>query len=454
MGDERHPKDLAGEIGGFHRVFGELDAAAFAAAAGVDLGFDNNPAAELLGNLARFVRGKGDFAARHGHIILAQNALGLIFVNFHGLKTCVVRSEKTGKKFQSYGIILDESKHSDAVRAALHKAARREDLTEQEATAAMEAILSGEASPTLVGALLVALSMKGETADEVVGFARAMRAHAAPIPCRSRPESLFDTCGTGGDGLHSFNISTVSAFVVAGAGVAVAKHGNRSISSRCGSADVLEALGVNVRLTPEQVAASIDDVGIGFLFATLIHPAMRHAQPIRADLKMRTVFNMLGPLTNPAGAGAQVVGVFEKRLVGLLAEALRRLGAQRAFVVHGSDGLDEITTTGATRLAEVRAGRVSEREVTPQDFGLPVAARGDLAGGDAAANAVIRNEILGGQLGPKRDIVLANASAALVAAGKAEGFAEGVKLAADSIDSGRALAKLEALARLTRSFDG
>jgi len=347
---------------------------------------------------------------------------------------------------------LGESKHSDAVRAALHKAARREDLAEHEATAAMEAILSGEASPTLVGALLVALSMKGETADEVVGFARAMRAHAAPIPCRSRPESLFDTCGTGGDGLHSFNISTVSAFVVAGAGVPVAKHGNRSISSRCGSADVLEALGVNVRLTPEQVAASIDAVGIGFLFAPLIHPAMRHAQPIRADLKMRTVFNILGPLTNPAGAGAQVVGVFEKRLVGLLAEALRRLGAQRAFVVHGSDGLDEITTTGPSLLAEAANGKVVERTVTPEDFGLARARPEDLTGGDRDANAAILRAILGGEPGPKRDIVIANAAAALVAAGLAADFRLGAERAAESIASGKARAKLEELVRFTRQF--
>jgi anthranilate phosphoribosyltransferase len=294
--------------------------------------------------------------------------------------------------------------------------------------------------------------MKGETADEVVGFARAMRAHAAPIPCRSRPESLFDTCGTGGDGLHSFNISTVSAFVVAGAGVPVAKHGNRSISSRCGSADVLEALGVNVRLTPEQVAASIDDVGIGFLFAPLIHPAMRHAQPIRADLKMRTVFNILGPLTNPAGAGAQVVGVFEKRLVGLLAEALRRLGAQRAFVVHGSDGLDEITTTGPSLLAEAANGKVVERTVTPEDFGLPRARPEDLTGGDRDANAAILRAILGGEPGPKRDIVIANAAAALVAAGLAADFRLGAERAAESIASGKARAKLEELARFTRQF--
>jgi anthranilate phosphoribosyltransferase len=342
----------------------------------------------------------------------------------------------------------------EAIRTALHKAARRENLSEAEAAAAMEEILSGGASGALIGGFLIALSMKGETVDEVVGFARVMRSHATRIPCKSEPESLFDTCGTGGDGLHTFNISTVSAFVVAGGGVTVAKHGNRSISSRCGSADVLEALGVNVRLTPEQVAASIDEAGIGFLFAPLIHPAMKHAQPIRAELKMRTVFNMLGPLTNPAGAGAQVVGVFEQRLVVLLAEALRRLGVRRAFVVHGSDGLDEITTTGTTLVAEAANGQVAERIVTPADFGLATARPEDLAGGDRDENAAILRSILAGAAGPKRDIVIANAAAALVAAGQASDFRTGAEKAAESIDSGKAKAKLEELVRFTAQFAG
>lgn len=318
----------------------------------------------------------------------------------------------------------------------------------------MAEILGGQSTPVLTGALLTALAMKGESVDEIAGFARAMRAAAAPLPCKTPGSKLVDTCGTGGDGSQTFNISTVAAFVVAGAGAAVAKHGNRSVSSRCGSADVLEAAGVQVVLTPDQMARCIDEVGIGFLFAPAIHTAMKHAGPVRAELKMRTVFNLLGPLTNPAGAAAQVIGVFDGARVVRIAEALARLGAVHAFVVHGSDGLDEITTTGATRLAEVRDGRVSEREVSPKDFGLPVAAKEDLAGGDSQANAEILNEILGGRLGPKRDIVLANASAALVAAGKAQKFVEGVRLAADSIDSGRALAKLEELARLTRTFGG
>ena len=339
-----------------------------------------------------------------------------------------------------------------AVREALHKAAQREDLIEAEALAVMNEILSGQSTPTLIGALLVALSMKGETVDEIVGFARAMRSQASRIPCKTPASELVDTCGTGGDGSQSFNISTVSAFVVAGAGVHVAKHGNRSISSRCGSADVLEAAGVNVALTPEQMARSIDEVGIGFLFAPAIHTAMKHAGPVRAELKMRTVFNVLGPLTNPAGAAAQVLGVFEDRLAPMLAEALAHLGTARAFVVHGSDGLDEITTTGATRVAEVSGAGVSERTLTPNDFGLPRAEPQDLTGGDREENAAILRAILDGTRGPKRDIVLANASAALVAAGRAGNFREGVGLAEASIDGGKAKEKLDELARFTQQF--
>ena len=336
---------------------------------------------------------------------------------------------------------------------ALHKTTKREHLTVGEAAAAMNEILTGEVGPVLVSGLLVALAMKGETVDEIVGFARTMRARAARIPLTAvQSSSLVDTCGTGGDSSNSFNISTVSALVVAGAGVPVAKHGNRSISSRCGSADVLEALGVNVQLTPEQVAASIESVGIGFLFAPLIHPAMRHAQPVRAELKMRTVFNMLGPLTNPAGAGAQVVGVFDSKLVAMIAEALADLGLRRGFVVHGSDGLDEITTTGPTLVAEIADGKVVERQLTPDDFGLPAAQPDDLVGGDREANAAIAREILAGRAGPKRDIVVANAAAALVAAGLAEDFREGAGLAAESIDSGSAQSTLEEFVRFTTQF--
>ena len=332
---------------------------------------------------------------------------------------------------------------------ALHKVHRKEHLSEQESAEVMNEILRGEATPVSIGALLVALGMKGETAEEIAGFARAMREHAAPIPTRTPASELVDTCGTGGDGSRTFNISTASAIVVAGAGVRVAKHGNRSISSRSGSADVLEAAGVRIDLTTEQMARSIDEVGMGFLFAPKIHGAMRHAQPVRAELKMRTVFNLLGPLTNPAGAAAQVVGVFERRLVPLLAQALLRLGVERAFVVHGSDGLDEITTTGPTFVAEVRAGEVIEKTFTPLDFGLAVSQPEDLTGGDAAENAAILQSILNAEPGPRRDIVLANAAAALVAAGQARDFKTGAVAAAESIDSGKAREKLNELVRFT-----
>ncbi len=340
-----------------------------------------------------------------------------------------------------------------AVLEALHKVVGGENLTEQEASAALEQILRGDTEAVFVAALLTALRMKGETVDEIVGFARAMRAHAAPIPCRKvKPEEMVDTCGTGGDGLDTFNISTVSAFVVAGAGVPVAKHGNRSISSRCGSADVLEATGANIQLTPEQAAGAIDETGVGFLFAPLIHPAMRYVQPIRQDLKMRTIFNLLGPLTNPTGAGAQVVGVFGEQLMMPVAEALLRLGVRRAFVVHGDDGLDEISTTAPTKIVEVHKGSITQTTVEAADFGLPQANAADLAGGDRKECALILQRILAGQGGPPRDIVLANASAALVAAGKAEDFRSGVVLGAESIDSGAASDRLKRFAEFTAQF--
>ena len=340
-----------------------------------------------------------------------------------------------------------------ALLDALHKAVEGRNLTETEASQALEEILAGDADPAVIGGLLTALRVKGETVDEIVGFARTMRAHAAPVECQSvRAEEMVDTCGTGGDGVGTFNISTVSAFVVAGAGVPVAKHGNRSISSQCGSADVLEAAGANVQLTPEQAAHAIDEVGVGFLFAPLIHPAMKHVQPIRRALKMRTVFNLLGPLTNPAGAGAQVIGVFDGSKVADVAQAIARLGVQRAFVVHGEDGLDEITTTGKTRVAEVANGSVTESAVTPADFGVDQADAASLEGGDREANALTLQRILEGARGPRRDIVVVNAAAALVAAGKAEDFAEGASLAAKSIDTGAALDKLHRFVEFTGQF--
>lgn len=332
----------------------------------------------------------------------------------------------------------------------LARIVEREDLSAAEAEQAMTVILAGQASPTQIGAFLVALRMKGETAEEVFGFARAMRERAVRVPLDSDEEPLLDTCGTGGDGSGTFNISTTAAFVVAGAGVRVAKHGNRSISSRCGSADVLEALGVTIAQSADEMARAVREAGIGFLFAPPLHPAMRFAQPARQELKLRTVFNLLGPLTNPAGATRQLVGTHSVRAAELVAGALARLGSERAFVVHGADGLDEITTTGETLALEVTNGRVFERRLTPEEFGVERASLGDLRGGDKQENAAITRRVLSGEPGPRRDIVLVNAAAALVAAGRAADFAAAMRLAARSIDSGAALARLERLIALSR----
>ena len=342
-----------------------------------------------------------------------------------------------------------------AVQEALHRATDGQDLTERQANAAMLEILQGDSTPALTAAFLVALRMKGETAGEVTGFARAMRASAMHVRPRNTPaEHLVDTCGTGGDGGGTFNVSTAAAFVVAGAGLAVAKHGNRSISSRCGSADVLEALGVNVNLDAGQSAQAIDETGIGFLFAPSMHPAMRHAGPIRRELGMRTVFNMLGPLTNPAGAAIQIIGVYEDRIVPLAAQALARLGSKCALVVHGSDGMDEITLTGTTRFAHVHEGGLRHGTVEPADFGLPPADAGALAGGGPEQNAAILRAVLSGEEGPARDIVVMNAGAALRVAGAAGSWPEGAALAAESIDSGEAAAKLASLAAVSQRFGG
>jgi anthranilate phosphoribosyltransferase len=316
----------------------------------------------------------------------------------------------------------------------------------------MSLILGGEASTAQIAAFLVALRMKGETAQELFGFARAMREKAQRVDAGPDTRPLLDTCGTGGDGAGTFNISTVTAFVAAGAGVRVAKHGNRSISSRCGSADVMEGLGVKVALAPENIARCIREVGIGFLFAPAIHTATRHAQPARLELKIRTVFNILGPLTNPAGASAQLAGAPSTEAAALLAEALAALGLARGFVVHGSDGLDEITTTGPTQVFEVRDGKVSRHTFMPEDFGVRRASIGDLRGGDRETNCAIAGSILSGALGPGRDIVLVNAAAALVAAGKAPDLGAGMALAAESIDSGAAIEKARKLALFTQQF--
>lgn len=325
-------------------------------------------------------------------------------------------------------------------------------LDAAQAEAAMLEILAGDATTAQIAALLVALRMKGETPSEVVGFARAMREKAARVDPGPRARPLVDTCGTGGDRAGTFNISTAVAFVVAGAGVYVAKHGNRSISSQCGSADVMERLGVKLSLTADEVARCIREVGIGFLFAPAIHTATKYAQPARVELKTRTVFNILGPLTNPTDASAQLVGAPNPQAAELMAEALAELGLGRGFVVHGSDGLDEITTTGPTVAFEIARGDVSRLELTPETFGVPRASSEALKGGNREANAATVRAILAGERGPKRDIVLANASAALVAAEVAADFTEGMRVAAESIDSGRALGKLEALVEFTARF--
>ncbi|MGH9777207.1 MAG: anthranilate phosphoribosyltransferase [Candidatus Acidiferrales bacterium] len=324
-------------------------------------------------------------------------------------------------------------------------------LSRAEARALMEVILRGEATDAQVAAVLLALRERGETVDELVGFAEAMRAHARPlfgtVPRPAGP--LLDTCGTGGDGAGTFNVSTAAALVAAGAGARVAKHGNRSLSSRCGSADVLEALGVNLLAEPDIAAAAIVEVGIGFLFAPAFHTAMKHAQKARRELKVRTVFNLLGPLTNPARVEAQVMGVYEPRWLEPAATTLRDLGVRRAFVLHSRDGLDEASLSAETDVAEVRDGAVHRSTITPEDFGLPRAPKEALAGGDAETNRRILEAVLAGERGPQRDAVLMNAALALVAADRAANFKAGVQLAAESIDSGAARERLRALIEFT-----
>jgi anthranilate phosphoribosyltransferase len=332
------------------------------------------------------------------------------------------------------------------IQEAIAKTVGGAHLGEDEMVAVMDQVMEGQATPAQIGALLIALRIKGETVEEIAGAARVMRQKCRPVPCRcGGREVIVDTCGTGGDGAQTFNISTTAAFVVAGAGVKVAKHGNRSVSSRCGSADVVEALGIPLDLTPEQVGACIDEVGIGFLFAPLLHGAMRHAIGPRREIGLRTIFNLLGPLTNPAGATAQVVGVYDPALVEPLARVLGRLGCGQAFVVHGPGGLDEIASCGPTQAAHLKDGRVGTLTITPEELGLRRSRPEELTGGDSAQNAALTLAVLQGQPGACRDTVLMNASAALVAAGLAANLLEGVNLAARAIDSGAALGKLESL---------
>jgi anthranilate phosphoribosyltransferase len=327
----------------------------------------------------------------------------------------------------------------------LHRVVAGESLNSDEARACMGLILGGEATTAQIAAFLVALRMKGDTGPELLGFAQGMREKAVRIEVGLNGEPLVDTCGTGGDGGGTFNISTAAAFVVAGAGVRVAKHGNRSLTSQCGSADVLEELGVKIAMAPAEAARAIRESGFGFCFAPAIHPAMKHAQPARAEIKLRTVFNLLGPLTNPAGATCQIIGAPSTVAAQLMAEAAAGLGIPQALVVHGTDGLDEITTTGPTLAYRIQQGSVTAMQLTPEDFGLSAALPEDLRGGDKTRNAAMILAILRGQQGAPRDIVLVNAAAALVIAGVASGWLEGMSKAALAIDSGKALSVLEHL---------
>jgi len=322
-------------------------------------------------------------------------------------------------------------------------------LTMEEAASVMEEIMEGEVTPAQFGAFVTALRLKGETVAEIAGLARVMRAKAVPVNVDG---PLVDTCGTGGDGSATFNISTTAAFVAAGAGLKVAKHGNRAMSSQCGSADVLEALGVKLELTAEQVQKCLDEVGMGFMFAPAFHPAMKYAAAPRREIGVRTVFNILGPLTNPAGAGAQVLGVADGSLQEKMALVLQSLGCKHALVVHGEDGLDEVTITGKTRVCELKDGGIENYYVSPQDFGLAEAASESLKGGTADENAALLRSILGGAAGPQREVVLMNAAAALVAGDRAETLKQGVVMAGEVIDSGQALAKVDELIEFTQDL--
>ena len=331
------------------------------------------------------------------------------------------------------------------ISGAIRRVTSGGSLGEDEARCVMGAIMDGEATPSQISSLVTAMRMKGETVDEIVGFARAMRRRATPVSPVA--ERYIDTCGTGGDGLHTFNISTATAFVVAGAGVPVAKHGNRAVSSSSGSADVLEALGVRLDLSAADMARCVDEAGVGFLFAMTLHASMRHAGVPRREIGIRTVFNILGPLTNPAGAKRQLLGVYDPRLAPVMAEVAGRLGAERVLVVNGHPGMDEVSASGPTTVADFDAerGGVSVYEVTPEQVGIARTTLADIAGGDAASNADAIRGLLSGEMGPRRDVVLMNASAALLAAGVASDLADGIARARESIDSGKAAGALDAL---------
>lgn len=335
------------------------------------------------------------------------------------------------------------------IRAAIAQLLERRDMSQEDARLVMQQVMSGETTSAQIAAYVIALRMKGETVEELAGSAQAMRDCAVKVHCAAVP--LIDTCGTGGDGRGTFNISTTAAFVVAACGVTVAKHGNRSISSRCGSADLLQALGVKIDVSPEVVARCLNEVGIGFLFAPNHHGAMKHAAQPRQELGVRTIFNLLGPLTNPAAASCQLLGVFDRRWTEPIAMVLGRLGLKHAMVVHGLDGLDEITTTAVTQVSELNSdGVVVTYQVAPEQWGFARVTHEDLVGGDVAANVAITRAILDGEVGPKREIVVINAGAALYVADVVPDIATGIDMAAQAIDSGEAKRRLERLVKATQ----
>ncbi len=339
------------------------------------------------------------------------------------------------------------------IRESIEKASRRENISESEMIDTMNQIMEGNATPAQIGALLIALRMKGETVTEITAAAKVMRSKSTRIPLPgSLSQPLVDTCGTGGDCANTFNVSTTAAFVVAGAGAKVAKHGNRSVSSRCGSADLMEELGLPLDLTPEQVGMCIDRVGVGFLYAPVLHGAMKYAIGPRRELGLRTIFNLLGPLTNPAGAGVQVMGVYAADLVEPIGHVLANLGVRSAFVVHGHGGLDEISLSGPTIAARVSEGRVYMETLNPVELGLAPQVNGGITGGDIKKNASMTRSVLNGEAGSHRDITVFNAAAALVAVGMASDFREGMAMASDSIDSGSAMAKLSGLVEFSSSL--
>lgn len=340
------------------------------------------------------------------------------------------------------------------VRDTIRAVVDGRELSTDQATAAMDAIMTGQVTDAQIGALVTALRMRGETVSEIAGFATAMRSHSLRVPVAATGAPLVDTCGTGGDNAGTFNISTTASFIIAAAGVRVAKHGNRAVTSKCGSADLLEGLGVQIELTPDQVGRCVDEVGIGFMYAPAFHPAMRFVGPARREMGIRTVFNVLGPLTNPAGASHQLIGVGHPDIAHKLAQVLQVLGSRHAVLVHADEGLDELGLGGTSTVTEfdARDGEIRSFDVTPEDFGLRRANLSDLAGGDAATNVTITRSILSGESGPRRSVTILNAGAGIYAADAAGSFAEGIRIAEGAVDSGRALAKVDELVAFTRAL--